>query len=153
MGRKVKVSIFLTLSFFALLGCSGNNENVNMPDCGKGSYCYKGFNFGPSQGSKFEKGVRDGCKTAEGWFRKDYSLSSDSVEYKNGWILGRTKCKQVLPNEGTRQEEINSRKRAEYQIEQMKLQQSTKSDNSEEGIIDSLLNTSNSSDNSEDVEY
>jgi len=152
MGKKVKVSIFLTLSFFAIIGCSSDNEKVNMPDCGKGAFCYKGFNFGPSQGAKFEKGVRDGCKTAEGWFRKDYSLSSRSAEYKNGWMLGRMKCKQVLPNEGTRQEEINSRKRAEYQIQQMKLQQSMKESNSEEGILDTLLNT-NSNNSSEDVEY
>jgi len=152
MGKKVKVSIFLTLSFFAIIGCSSDNKKVNMPDCGKGAFCYKGYNFGPSQGPIFEKGVKDGCRTAEGWFRKDYSLSSRSAEYKNGWMLGRMKCKQILPNEGTRQEEINSRKRAEYQILQMKLQQSMKESNSEEGILDSLLNT-NSNNNSEDVEY
>ena len=149
MQNKVKVSILATLSFLAMTGCS--HKNVNIPECGKGSYCYKGFNFGPSKGEKFEKGIRDGCKTGEGWFRKDYSLSSTSQEYEDGWILGRMRCKQVLPNEGTRQEEINSRKRAEYQIEQMKLQQSLQNSNSEEGIIDSLLNKHK--DNSEDIEY
>jgi len=153
MENKVKASIFLGLSFFALLGCSNNNEQLNMDNCGKDNYCYKNLNFGPSQGSEFEKGVRDGCKTAEGNFRKDYSLSSSSDIYKNGWVLGRTKCKQKLPNEGVKQEESNSRKRAEYQIQQMKLQQSTKNSDAEEGIVDRLLNGNGSSNNADSIEY
>lgn len=152
----MKHSIKLILVGFSLIimGCSSDSEDLSLDLCKqKGYFCYKNINFGKSRGSDYEKGIRDGCKTGEGTFTKDYSLSSTSKDYFDGWILGRSKCKQVLPNEGTQQAEINSRKRAEYQIEQMKLQQSTKSDNSEEGIIDSLLNTSNSSDNSEDVEY
>jgi len=126
MKKKLKVSMFLTLSYSAIIGCSSYNKNISIADdCGKKSFCYKGFNFGPSQGLEFEKGIKDGCKTAEGIFKKNYTLSSSSIKYKNGWMLGRIKCKQILPNEGTKQEKINSEKRAEYQINQMKIEQST----------------------------
>jgi len=151
MRKKVKISLFFTLSAFAIVGCS-NNNNLSVENCGEGNYCYKNINFGPTQGSEYEKGIRDGCTTGEGDFRKDYSLSSSSKSYFDGWILGRSKCKQILPNEGTKQEELNSKKRAEYQIEQMKLQQGSSTSDSEEGVVDSLLNNKKDT-TAQDVEY
>ena len=149
MGRFVKVSK-LIIATFTIIGCSNNSE-VSPGNCPEGFFCYKNINFGKSRGSHFEQGIKDGCRTGEGTFTKDYSLSSTSKDYFDGWILGRSKCKQILPNEGTKQAEINSRKRAEYQIRKLKMEQSLNSD-SQEGIVDSLLN-SNQNNNVEDVEY
>jgi len=150
MGKIFKFSTLLAVSIM-VIGCASSNS-ASLGECKKGMYCYKGINFGASRGSDYEKGIRDGCRTGEGTFTKDYSMSSSSKDYFDGWILGRSKCKQILPNEGTRQEEENSKKRAEYQIEQMKLEQSSTNSDSQEGIIDSLLNSNDNSD-SQDLEY
>jgi len=150
MGKTVKISILLAVSTI-LIGCA-NSDSATPGECQKGMYCYKSINFGVSRGADYEKGIRDGCRTGEGTFTKDYSMSSSSKDYFDGWILGRSKCKQILPNEGTKQEELNSKKRAEYQIEQMKLEQSSSNSDSQEGIVDSLLNSNDNSD-SQDLEY
>ena len=152
MSKIVKVSLFSIVSIAVLVGCS-NSSSATPSTCQEGMYCYKNINFGKSEGADFEQGVRDGCKTAEGDFRKDYSKSSSSKTYVDGWMLGRSKCKQVLPNEGTIQEERNSKKRAEYQIEQMRMQQNIQNSDSEEGIVDKLLNDNNSNSSAQEIEY
>ncbi len=137
-----------------IIGCGSNNNSLSLKNCGKnGNFCYHGINYGPIKSKLYKKGIIDGCKTAEGEFIKDYSLSSSSKDYFNGWILGRSKCKQILPNEGTRQEEINSKKRAEYEIRKLKEEQSLK-DVTNEGIINNLINSNSDSSNEiEEVEY
>jgi len=152
MGKIVKVSLLSLVSIVILAGCS-NNSNATPSTCQDGMYCYKSINFGKSEGADFEQGVRDGCTTAEGDFRKDYSKSSSSKTYVDGWMLGRSKCKQVLPNEGTIQEEKDSKKRAEYQIEQMRMQQNMQNSDSEEGIIDKVFNDSNNNNSAQEIEY
>lgn len=148
MKKFVEYSLY---SLTALLFIGGCSRAPGLPQsCQPGMYCYKNINFGPSKGPSFERGVRDGCKTGEGEFTKDYSSSSSDKNYQTGWILGRSKCKQQLPNAGTIQDEIHSRKRAEYQIEQMKLEQST-SQSSTESIVDSLLQSNQ--DTTDDFEY
>ena len=116
-------------------------------------FCYNHINFGKSRGKDYEAGIKDGCKTGEGTFTKDYSMSSSSKDYYDGWILGRSKCKQILPNEGTIQDELNSKKRAEYLIEQMKLRQSSPDSDSQEGIVDKLLGNSDKSEDAQEIEY
>ncbi len=146
MGKIFKSGLFVFVSLFIINGC-GNNNKLDLGNCGDGYYCYKNINFGKTRGADYEKGIRDGCTTAEGEFTKDYSMSSSSKDYYDGWILGRSKCKQKLPNEGTIQDELNSKKRAEYQIMKMKLKQQAKSSGSEEGILDSIIKK-----NEEDVQ-
>ena len=153
MSKIVKASFLSLVSIAVLVGCS-NSSSAIPSTCQEGMYCYKNINFGKSEGADFEKGVRDGCHTAEGDFTKDYSMSSSSKTYVDGWMLGRSKCKQILPNEGTIQEEQNSKRRAEYQIEQLKLNQSLQNSDSEEGVVDSLLgNSSNNNSDAQDTEY
>ena len=152
MSKIVKASFLSLVSIAVLVGCS-NSSNATPSTCQDGMYCYKNINFGKSEGADFEQGVRDGCRTAEGDFRKDYSKSSSSATYADGWILGRSKCKQILPNEGTIQDDKNSKRRAEYQIEQLKLNQSSQSSDSEEGVVDSLLGNSNNNSSAQDTEY
>lgn len=148
MNKLVKYSLYSLTTLLYISGCS---RGPAVPQsCQPGMYCYKNINFGVSKGSSFERGIRDGCKTGEGDFRKDYGSSSSNKNYENGWILGRSKCKQQLPNEGTIQDEMHSRQRAEYQIQQMKIEQAS-SDAPTESIVDNLLQSNQ--DNTDDFEY
>ena len=147
MNKRVKVSIFSLISILFISGCA-NRGQIIQQGCQKGMYCYKNINFGVSRGKTYEKGIRDGCKTGEGRFTKNYYLSSRDKNYFDGWILGRSKCKQILPNEGTILAEQKSRQRAEYQIRLLKMQKEQEPEI--ESVVDSLLD---SSDNMEDLEY
>ena len=134
--------IFITNS------CSNSQAELSLSNCGNGNFCYNNINFGPSRGKNYELGIKDGCTTAEGEFTKNYYLSSSDKDYFDGWMLGRSKCKQKLPNEGTLREEENSRKRAEYEIRKLKMQQMQ--GDSEEGFIDRMLSDN---EDSQEVEY
>jgi len=155
MNSSVKILLSMTISLFYINGCSGSSSSLSLENCRQsGNFCYKNINFGPTRGVDYEMGIKDGCRTGEGYFTKNYFMSSKSKDYYDGWILGRSKCKQILPNEGTRQEEENSRKRAEYEIRQLRLRQngSVEDVTQEEGIIDRILD-SESDDIPEDTEY
>jgi len=146
--RKIVVLSFLgVISSLVIVGC-GNSKNLTPQNCQKNMYCYKSINFGVSRGSSWEKGIRDGCRTGEGYFTKDYYASSSDKNYYDGWILGRSKCKQKLPNEGTRLAEQKSRQRAEYQIRKLKMEQEQQPEI--ENIVDGLLEESN---NMQEAEY
>ncbi len=152
MKKIVKCTLISFLTIASIDGCARRAGGLPMT-CQPGMYCYKNINFGPSKGKSFEQGVRDGCQTREGTFTKDYSRSSRDKLYEEGWELGMSRCKQQLPNEGTIQDEINSRKHAEYQIQQLKLQQSAQEEeSSEENIVDAILDNNQNSD-TQDFEY
>ena len=149
MKRIVNCALISLVTIALLDGCARRSGGLSRT-CQPGMYCFKNINFGPSKGRAFEQGVRDGCRTREGTFTKDYSRSRNKL-YQEGWQLGMSRCKQQLPNEGTIQDEINSRKRAEYQIQQLKLQQSVQETN-EENIVDAILETNQNND-TQDFEY
>ncbi len=146
-----KISL-ICISIFLINSCSSKKIILDPNECKKeGLFCYKGVSYGKDRGPEFRRGVKDGCKTGEGTFTKDYSLSSTSKDYFDGWMLGRSKCKQILPNEGTLREEYNSRLRAEYQIRQLKLKQNTPTPTIEEKV-DTLLDQTKEP-QVEEVEY
>ncbi len=58
-----------------------------------GTFCYSGHDFGRSTDPDYRQGVRDGCETGKGYFRKNYSLSRTSPRYTEGWMRGRTVCR------------------------------------------------------------
>ncbi len=148
--KKIVNYTLISLVMIALIdGCARRSSGLSRA-CQPGMYCYKNINFGPSKGRAFEQGVRDGCRTREGTFTKDYSRSQNNL-YQEGWQLGMSRCKQQLPNEGTIQDEINSRKRAEYQIQQLKLQQSMQQED-EVNIVDAILESERNRD-TQDFEY
>ncbi len=148
--KKIVNFILISLITIVLLDSCARRSGGLSRNCQPGMYCYKNINFGPSKGRLFEQGVRDGCRTREGTFTKDYSRSRNKL-YQEGWQLGMSRCKQQLPNEGTIQDEINSKKRAEYQIQQLKLQQSMQ-ESDEVNIVDALLEGEHNSD-TQDFEY
>jgi len=155
MNSRIKVLLSVSSALLLISGCAESGGSLSMASCKQsGNFCYKNINFGATRGIDYEMGIKDGCKTGEGYFTKNYYMSSKSRDYFDGWILGRSKCKQVLPNEGTRQEEENSRKRAEYEIRQLKLKQNSSVENvsQEESIVDNIL-SENSNSNPNEVEY
>ena len=149
----MRKTVNLTLIFSSIALFIGCGDPQPAPStCGKGAYCYKNINFGPSRGRSFEQGIADGCRTGEGHFRKDYYKSSHDKNYADGWILGRSKCRQILPNEGTLLEQQHSKQRAEYQIRQMQMQQEAQPD--PESMVDAILNaTDNNTEQIQDIEY
>jgi hypothetical protein len=56
-------------------------------------YMYKGINFGSDRDVDFRQGVRDGCKTADGYYTKNHTLFKSNESYRVGWEDGRIQCK------------------------------------------------------------
>jgi len=89
----------LTAVAFSLSGCipSGGRCFPYMQKAGY--FCYKAHNFGKDVSENYRQGVKDGCSTGEGRFRRNYHLSGISSDYKKGWDDGRAFCKLVIPDE------------------------------------------------------
>ncbi|WP_456430138.1 hypothetical protein [Nitratifractor sp.] len=89
----------LLITLILLSGCTGSTGSLCTPtDRRSGSFCYDGINFGQNEDPLFRRGVRDGCETAKGYFRKAYSLSASSASYRRGWEAGRARCRMATPS-------------------------------------------------------
>jgi hypothetical protein len=44
----------------------------------------------------YKEGIEDGCTTATGDYTKVHWLFKNSKDYKNGWFLGRNRCRRFL---------------------------------------------------------
>jgi len=93
----------------SLSGCIPSGGRCFPGAAERGYFCYKEHNFGQNLSSDYKKGIRDGCSTGEGRFRRDYGRSSISTDYKSGWDIGRAHCKLIIP------EEAKAGLRTEYQ--------------------------------------
>jgi len=58
------------------------------------SYVYNGIDFGTDRNENFKQGVKDACRTANGYYTKDHILFNADISYKDGWEDGRLKCKE-----------------------------------------------------------
>jgi len=92
----VQLCTITTLSIVMLGGCASKTVCDKYSKRG-GYYCHQGYNFGKSRSHIYKKGVNNGCRTANGYFVKDYSLSRVSQAYIDGWDAGRTKCRHQIP--------------------------------------------------------
>ncbi len=103
---------------FTVSGCIPSHNRCFKGMEKLGYYCYKNYNYGRNLSENYKKGVRDGCRTGEGHFVRDYSLSAVSEDYKKGWDAGRATCKLIIP------EEAKPGMRTQYQqdIDQNKLE-------------------------------
>ena len=73
-------------------------------DCTKdassyGYFCHKNHNYGKNRNAMYRSGVIAGCRTAEGYYSKDYSKSSWSNDYNMGWADGRATCRHTVPKD------------------------------------------------------
>ena len=99
--KPYKMIAIATIGSLLLLGCSSRRGEFRKCRGGEqlsGYFCYQGLNFGRNKSNNYKAGVVDGCVTANGTFQKNYKLSSGSKEYNDGWIVGRSQCKQDLKN-------------------------------------------------------
>ena len=91
-------TIVVGASMLVLSGCMSSSPRLcSSNDTANGYFCHKGYNFGKDKSRQFKSGVRDGCRTARGYFTKDYTVSSWSKDYIDGWNAGRTRCRHEIP--------------------------------------------------------
>jgi hypothetical protein len=76
----------LLLTGLLLTACTSSPSPQN-------DYTYKGINFGSDRDVDFRQGVRDACKTADGYYTKNHTLFKSNESYRIGWEDGRIQCK------------------------------------------------------------
>jgi hypothetical protein len=74
-------------------GCAPAPAPCGSSAASRGSFCYAGIDFGKVEDPLVRQGIRDGCRTGQGTFTKDYRLSGTSQAYRDGWVRGRTLCR------------------------------------------------------------
>ena len=86
-----------------LLLIAGSTILFYLPGCGsskvpehKAGYYHSGVYFGKNFSDYFKKGIEDGCTTAKGDYKKSHTRFNKSKDYKDGWFLGRNRCKHLL---------------------------------------------------------
>ncbi len=95
MGEKKNILLLIGCSsvVFYLSGCG----SVNMPES-RGGYYLNDIYFGKNFSDLFKEGIEDGCTTAKGDYKKSHTKFNDEsdYDYKDGWFLGRNRCKHLL---------------------------------------------------------
>jgi len=83
--------VFVIFPFLA--GCAPSARYCGPSELRNGAVCYDGIDFGRSSDPLYRAGVRDGCETGKGYFRKNYRYSGTSEAYRQGWTKGRATCR------------------------------------------------------------
>jgi len=92
MFHKKTIKIILSIITVSLFSaCTSNQIPVS-----EGGYYYSNVYFGTNFPKNYKKGIRDGCTTAKGTYKKSHWLFNNSNDYNNGWFLGRNRCKHLL---------------------------------------------------------
>ncbi len=86
-------SILTAILLFVLSACSPNEVPIS-----KGGYYHSGIYFGSGFPDIYKKGIRDGCTTAKGNYKKSHWLFQNKKDYVDGWFLGRNRCRPELLN-------------------------------------------------------
>ncbi len=81
--RFFAVSVFL----ITLFGCNSPHKRRHPH-----AFVYEGIYFGRDRSDLFVAGVKDGCETAKGYYRKSHELFRENGDYYDGWFMGRNKC-------------------------------------------------------------
>lgn len=106
--------LYFLLFFILLKGCypiQGYDLNRKQP---QNLFYYKGINFGDNHTTSSKQGIKDGCRTAQGFYTKDSKQFNTPIKetnstkksnnktymiqksYKEGWFLGRSKCMHLF---------------------------------------------------------
>jgi len=92
MYTKKKIYYFLLLTIIPLITACGPRT---VP-AHEGGYYYRGIYFGAHLTKHYKEGIRHGCKTARGFYKKSHWLFNNSSEYYKGWFIGRNRCRHLL---------------------------------------------------------
>jgi len=84
-------TIILASSLLLFNACSPNETQVS-----EGGYYHSGIYFGTNFPDVYQKGIKDGCTTAQGDYKKSHTLFNNNKDYNNGWFLGRNRCRHLL---------------------------------------------------------
>jgi len=76
-----------------LSGCAPSASRCTPQSVRAGTLCVGGINFGTVTNPVLKAGIRDGCRTGQGEFTKNYRLSRSNPLYQQGWDRGRTLCR------------------------------------------------------------
>jgi hypothetical protein len=98
--------VILLLSALVILSACGKRKVPHY----KAAYYHQGIYFGTNVSPAYKYGVRDGCQTAKGFYKKNRPAFNYQPQrtkenkkyfnpnntYKNGWFIGRNKCRHLL---------------------------------------------------------
>ena len=83
--------VFISSTLLFIASCGDKKLSPS-----QGGYKYKGVYFGSHFTKHYKEGIRDGCDTARGLYKKGHWLFKNSNDYNNGWFFGRNKCRKLL---------------------------------------------------------
>jgi len=84
-------TILLLGSTLLFSACTPNEVPLN-----EGGYYHSGIYFGSNFSDIYKKGIKDGCTTSKGKYKKSRTFFKHKKEYADGWFLGRNKCRNLL---------------------------------------------------------
>ena len=84
-------TVLLLGSTLVFNACSPNEVSIE-----EGGYYHSGIYFGSNLPYTYKKGIKDGCTTSKGKYKKSHWLFKNQKNYVDGWFLGRNKCKDLL---------------------------------------------------------
>ncbi|HIQ27952.1 MAG TPA: hypothetical protein EYH42_05585 [Sulfurovum sp.] len=87
----IKKIIFLITSLFLSNACTPNQLSQQ-----QGGFSHSGIYFGSHFPDIYKKGIKDGCTTSKGTYKKSHSLFQNNKDYEDGWFLGRNRCRDLL---------------------------------------------------------
>jgi hypothetical protein len=93
LGRLSALTFAAAAIILSLSGCGAGPAPCTPGAANSGRFCYLGIDFGRVSDPVYKEGIRDGCRTGKGEFRKNYRLSGSSEAYRRGWDKGRTLCR------------------------------------------------------------
>lgn len=94
---KLKMMLASLIAVFAFSGCT-QYEQALVADTIVGNqgspYYYDGYNYGYNRNTSYQRGVRDGCRSKRGTWRKDRYAYRHNYSYRNGWNAGYNQCRR-----------------------------------------------------------
>ena len=89
--EKILPVCFIVTALLSVTGCQTKKKPEK-----KVGYTYSGVYFGNDLSANYQEGIKDGCITAKGTYKKSHTLFNEDQDYHDGWFLGRNKCRHLL---------------------------------------------------------
>jgi len=84
--------VVITAVIAVFTACTPQNRTPHYAD----GYYHSGIYFGRNLPPLFQRGIKDGCRTAKGVYTKSHRDFRQNPDYADGWFLGRNKCRHLL---------------------------------------------------------